>query len=259
MGRVRETLTRPVVAGALVVVVALVGVGLHWFQPWKLWQDDTVQEALPEATASEPVGRSAGEPVTPEGPPPSEPVEPVTVAGGELISHEHSTSGTVKLLRLSDGSHILRLENLDTGNGPDLRVWLTDAPVKAGRAGWFVFDDGAYESLGKLKGNKGPTTIRCPPASTRLPSPASASGATDSTCPSVLPSWSAPDGRPARRFSGSWPKAPGRYELGTAAPHPRTNRSPASRSLSCSLPKTSAERPPGQPFGSSSSGSPGSA
>ncbi|NEE55947.1 electron transporter, partial [Streptomyces sp. SID8455] len=47
MGRVRGTLTRPVVAGALVVAVALVGVGLYWFQPWKLWQDDTVQEALP--------------------------------------------------------------------------------------------------------------------------------------------------------------------------------------------------------------------
>ncbi|MFW3463166.1 DM13 domain-containing protein [Streptomyces sp. 058-1L] len=155
MGRVRGTLTRPVVAGALVVAVALVGVGLYWFQPWKLWQDDTVREALPEATASEPVGRSGSEPVTPEGEPPSGPVEPVTVAVAELISHEHSTSGTVKLLRLSDGSHIVRLENLDTSNGPDLRVWLTDAPVKEGRAGWFVFDDGAYESLGKLKGNKG--------------------------------------------------------------------------------------------------------
>lgn len=39
--------------------------------------------------------------------------------------------------------------------GPDLRVWLTDAPVKEGEAGRHVFDDGAYVGLGKLKGNKG--------------------------------------------------------------------------------------------------------
>ncbi|MGW3944363.1 DM13 domain-containing protein, partial [Streptomyces phaeochromogenes] len=48
------------------------------------------------------------------------------------ISHEHTTSGTVKLVRLTDGSHVVRLESLDTSNGPDLRVWLTDAPVKPG-------------------------------------------------------------------------------------------------------------------------------
>ncbi len=79
----------------------------------------------------------------------------MTPAGGELISHEHATSGHVKLVRHADGSHVVRLEDLDTSNGPDLRVWLTDAPVGEGRTGWHVFDDGAYVSLGKLKGNKG--------------------------------------------------------------------------------------------------------
>ncbi|MGW3727104.1 DM13 domain-containing protein, partial [Streptomyces sp. NPDC000851] len=132
---------------ALVPAVALVGVGLYWFQPWKLWQDETVQEALPAAT-----GTPAPAPSTSASP---EPAGPVTVARGELISHEHATSGTVTLLRLADGSHVLRLEDLDTSNGPDLRVWLTDAPVKEGQAGWHVFDDGAYESLGRLKGNRG--------------------------------------------------------------------------------------------------------
>jgi hypothetical protein len=87
---------------------------------------------------------------------------PRTLAGGELISHEHETSGTVKLVRLADGSHVVRLENLDTSNGPDLRVWLTDAPVKQGTAGWRVFDDGEYVSLGKLKGNKGSQNYTVP-------------------------------------------------------------------------------------------------
>ncbi len=90
------------------------------------------------------------------------PAAPVTVARGTLISHEHSTTGAAELIRLPDGSHTLRLANLDTSNGPDLRVWLTDAPVKEGVAGWRVFDDGKYVSLGKLKGNKGDQNYRVP-------------------------------------------------------------------------------------------------
>ncbi|MFC8197883.1 DM13 domain-containing protein [Streptomyces sp. NPDC060006] len=149
MGRVRKTAGRPLIIWVLAVAVVGVGFGLYWFQPWKLWQDRTVEEALPGAV------KTSAPPVT--GPSTSStPVPaPKTLAGGGLISHEHATSGMVKLVRLADGSHVVRLENLDTSNGPDLRVWLTDSPVKQGRAGWHVFDDGAYVSLGKLKGNKG--------------------------------------------------------------------------------------------------------
>ncbi|WP_031481774.1 DM13 domain-containing protein [Streptomyces bicolor] len=148
MGRVRRVLGRPLGIGVLVLVVVAGGFGLYWFQPWKLWQDQTVEEALPGV-------------VEPSDAPSSAPA-PKTVAGGELISHEHTTSGTVKLVRLADGSHVLRLEQLDTSNGPDLRVWLTDAPVKEGRDGWRVFDDGEHVSLGKLKGNKGSQNYAVP-------------------------------------------------------------------------------------------------
>jgi hypothetical protein len=157
MGRVRRVLSGPWGIGVLVVAVAGVGFGLYWFQPWKLWQDETVDEALPG------VVEAAGPPeVTPSASPSSSASGPRTLAGGELISHEHATSGTVKLVRLADGSHVVRLENLDTSNGPDLRVWLTDAPVKEGQAGWHVFDDGEYVSLGKLKGNKGSQNYAVP-------------------------------------------------------------------------------------------------
>ncbi|MEV4786217.1 DM13 domain-containing protein [Streptomyces tuirus] len=158
MGRGRKSRGRSWVIGVLVVAVAGVGLGLYWFQPWKLWQDETVQEALPgavpPASTAPPAGSSSASP--------SAAPQPRTLAGGELISHEHTTSGKVKLVRLSDGSHVVRLEDLDTSNGPDLRVWLTDAPVKEGRAGWHVFDDGAYVSLGKLKGNKGSQNYAVP-------------------------------------------------------------------------------------------------
>ncbi|MDV5143912.1 DM13 domain-containing protein [Streptomyces sp. SBC-4] len=139
-----------------------------WFKPWALWVDETVHEALPfapatataTATASASGGGSGS--ATATATEPAAPAGPTIVAQGTFISHEHTTSGTVKLIRLSDGSHTVRLENLDTSNGPDLRVWLTDAPVKEGTAGWRVFDDGAHVSLGKLKGNKGDQNYAVP-------------------------------------------------------------------------------------------------
>ncbi|MFG2875685.1 DM13 domain-containing protein [Streptomyces sp. NPDC048337] len=142
-----------IVIGSLIAAAVVLGAGLYWFQPWKLWQDETVREALPTTSAA------------PSAPGPASsaaPTGPQTVAQGTLISHEHTTTGTVKLVRLADGSHTLRLENLDTSSGPDLRVWLTDAPVKEGEAGWSVFDDGKYVSLGKLKGNKGDQNYEIP-------------------------------------------------------------------------------------------------
>ncbi|MFI5726907.1 DM13 domain-containing protein [Streptomyces cyaneofuscatus] len=149
-------------AGLSVAVVAVAVFGLVWFKPWTLWVDETVREELPSAAAT-----WTTTPATPQGAPTtstpsSGPAGPQTLASGDLISHEHTTTGSVKLVRLEDGTHTLRIEGLDTSNGPDLRVWLTDAPVKAGKAGWHVFDDGEYVSLGKLKGNKGDQNYALP-------------------------------------------------------------------------------------------------
>jgi len=153
-------------AGAVVVVAALVT-----FQPWKLVVDEVVDEALPVAarspgpsgTPSSP-GTASGTPVAgPTAAPPSatapsasaSPAEPRVLARGTLISHEHATSGTVVVLALADGRRVLRLQDLRTSNGPDVKVWLSDAPVRPGADGWRVFDDGRYADLGSLKGNVG--------------------------------------------------------------------------------------------------------
>jgi hypothetical protein len=77
------------------------------------------------------------------------------LARGTLISHEHTTSGTVLVLALADGRRVLRLQDLRTSNGPDVKVWLSDATVRPGADGWRVFDDGRYADLGSLKGNVG--------------------------------------------------------------------------------------------------------
>ncbi|OEJ40020.1 electron transporter [Streptomyces agglomeratus] len=162
----RRILGKPVVIASTLVGVFMACVGLYWFQPWKLWVDDTVRDELPAAA---PATQPDAVPDAPSGtanpsdkPRSSAPPTLLTLASGSLISHEHSTSGTAEIIRLPDGSRTLRLENLDTSNGPDLRVWLTDAPVKEGKDGWHVFDDGKYVSLGKLKGNKGDQNYALP-------------------------------------------------------------------------------------------------
>ena len=135
------------------VAVAVLAAGLAWFQPWKLWVDHRVDEALPAvATAAVP------SPATTASGAPSLPASPSAarlLSRGELISHEHATHGTVSVVQQPDGQRVLAIAHLNTSNGPDLHVWLTDAPVRPGRDGWHVFDDGRHVSLGTLKGNVG--------------------------------------------------------------------------------------------------------
>ena len=183
---------RPVVIvpTAIVAVTALT-LALAAFQPWRLFIDVTVDEALPtvaveetvepssDASAQEAAGdtsqdasadsnaeeqsatdsaadstANSGDDASAEPSVEETPKRTVT-AEGTFISHEHSTAGKARIITLEDGSRVLRLEGLDTDNGPDLKVWLAAAPVIEGRDGWFVFDDDEYLSLGALKGNKG--------------------------------------------------------------------------------------------------------
>lgn len=142
-------------AGAVVLAAAA-----FVFEPWALWQDKTVDEALPVAPSVPTQPAATGAESTATAAP--EPTEPSELARGELISHEHATSGQVVVLELADGSRVLRLENLDTSSGPDVEVWITDAPVREGSDGWGVFDDGQYVELGDLKGNHGNQNYELP-------------------------------------------------------------------------------------------------
>ena len=161
---------------SLVSVPVIVSAGTY-FQPWKLFTDTRVEEALPQLTETtvalkdeitdkddEKVAKneeslSSGKSATD----PTEVIDPPEVlAEGNFITHEHATTGSVKILKYSDGSRILRIENLKTSNGPKLEVWLTDAPVIEGLDGWRVFDDGRYINLGALKGNIGSQNYSIP-------------------------------------------------------------------------------------------------
>ncbi|GAB4106222.1 DM13 domain-containing protein [Micromonospora taraxaci] len=150
----RSPLARAGLAAAVVVAI----VALYWFQPWKLFTDTYVDDALPPA---EPTPVTSAPSSTPAAATPS-PVASATapaadqvLAAGEFVTHEHDTTGSAEIRRLANGRHQLVIRDLNTSNGPDLRVWLTDQPVIRGTAGWKVFDDGKWVELARLKGNKG--------------------------------------------------------------------------------------------------------
>ncbi|WP_346927518.1 DM13 domain-containing protein [uncultured Arthrobacter sp.] len=143
------------IPAAVLLAAMAIAVVLYLFQPWRIFTSSTVSEDVPTVLpqTSQPAGPS-DEPTPPA---------PRELATGQLISHEHSSSGAVKIIELPDGSRILRFEGLDTSDGPDLRVWLSDAPVIEGPAGWYLFDDGAHLDLGALKANKGDQNYEIPP------------------------------------------------------------------------------------------------
>lgn len=119
---------------AALPVVVVAAVVLVWFQPQKLWIDETAREALP------PTG------------------QPDELIRGEFVSLDHTTTGVARLLELADGSRVLRLEGLDTSNGPDLFVYLSPNPPDG--------DEGAFEdspvNLGRLRANKGDQNYEVP-------------------------------------------------------------------------------------------------
>lgn len=142
------------------VLTAAGAVALVLFQPWKLVVDMVVDEPLPQAA---PAATGSAEPGS-EPPRRESAAGPTEIAAGRFVSHEHGTSGRAVVLKLADGSRMLRLEQLDTSNGPDLRVWLSKAPVIEGTDGWFVFDDHESVDLGELKGNVGNQNYAIPPS-----------------------------------------------------------------------------------------------
>ena len=70
---------------------------------------------------------------------------------GSIQDVAHHGSGAAKIIDLGgDQGKIVRLQDLDVSNGPDLRVLLSKSSVVRSSA-----DLGDYVELGKLKGNKG--------------------------------------------------------------------------------------------------------
>ncbi|MDP9864228.1 MULTISPECIES: DM13 domain-containing protein [Streptosporangium] len=169
--RIGKLLRHPATWVVMTLGAVAFGVALYLFQPWRLFTTVEVDEAVPVAAAPRtaapetavPPGTSPQATATPSPGGPGQAAErPETLATGTFVAHEHSTEGRARVLELADGSRVLRIEDLDTSDGPDLRVWLSDQPVKEGRAGWFNLDDGEHLELGELKGNRGNANYAIP-------------------------------------------------------------------------------------------------
>jgi hypothetical protein len=129
-----------VIGGTLVLVLALASCSTV--------STETVNDQVPAA------GRANNPPVN------NPPVnnlptgEPVTLSSGNLfeITSGHPTSGTAKLIKLVDGTFIVRLENLQTVGGPDVHVWASEGTnlTNSGTVG-----ASAYTDLGKIKSTNG--------------------------------------------------------------------------------------------------------
>ena len=143
--------------GGGVIALAVLAVAAYLFQPWALFTNTAVNESLPQTLPQPTATPSAATPPTTS--PTITPASPQTLGSGTFRSYEHSTSGTAKLIKLADGRLFVRLEDFNTSNGPDVKVWLTAAAVdRADKS-----RDSAYVDLGDLKANNGNQNYEVPP------------------------------------------------------------------------------------------------
>jgi hypothetical protein len=127
----RRNVVIAAVGGAIVVAV-----GLVWFQPQKLFIDTSVNEAAPMQSLNDKMSDGMSDDAM---------MKERRALEGTFTSLAHPTMGTATVKTLDDGSRVLRLEDFETSNGPDVVVYLsTGKPY-----GKDVVD------LGSLKGNIG--------------------------------------------------------------------------------------------------------
>ena len=159
-------------AGAIVGVALLIFIFV-WFEPHKAFIDERVDEVVPRAETV--IQEDAAPTTSPDSSAGTTPLPvdetsvvvttlvppvayPVLLSQSVLIDVAHGGSGTVLVLELEEGSRVLRFEDLDVLNGPDLVVILSDRSL----SGADDYTDGQYLILGELKGNLGNQNYQIP-------------------------------------------------------------------------------------------------
>lgn len=155
----------------IAAIIVIPGLALAWWLGSPLFIDKTVDEEFPALMNA----------VVPEGmemvqaqstmeaamDAPTEVEEEMMEAMGAMLAPEavktgqfrdgdsfHKGSGDAAIWNLGTDGFVLRFEDFNVINGPDLRVLLTTHPDPMGR-GDVHADDVTYVELGKLKGNIG--------------------------------------------------------------------------------------------------------
>jgi hypothetical protein len=118
---------------------------LTYFAPQDLLIQTSVNEPVPTATVGSMTVEVGGRIAR------SSPTALLVVARGEFSSGEHTTTGQAQLLVLGDGRRFVRLTDLVTSNGPEVRIWLSAAPNHSSDA----VADARHLDVGGLKANHG--------------------------------------------------------------------------------------------------------
>lgn len=163
-----DFLKRPI--GRVIVVAGTVGVlAAAWYLGSPLFLDEEVDEAFPlaasaeipddmtiEEVEAEMEEAADAEPKVMDDDMP-ETGEPVAVLSGGFFGADaaHQGSGVATIYELADGSHVLRFEDFDVTNGPDLHVLLSTSADP-------LDDLAEYVDLGELKGNIGNQNYELP-------------------------------------------------------------------------------------------------
>ena len=159
------TRRRTIVAVALAVLIP-VG-AFAWWLGSPLFIDEEVNEEFPlsagalipdgmsQAEAEEAMETAAATEQTSDEAMTDTMAQATALAGGRFVDIDrlHQGSGAATIYQLADGTRVLRLENLDVTNGPDLRVLLANHAEPRSRDD--LESGSGYIELDGLKGNKG--------------------------------------------------------------------------------------------------------
>jgi Electron transfer DM13 len=157
-----------IIVGAVVAVPVL---AVAWWLGSPLFLDTEVDEEFPvsadavttddttEEEVEQELAEAAAEPDTAASDDMPDEGEPSLITSGQFVDFDnsHRGTGTATIYELDDGSNVLRFENFEVTNGPDLRVYLVPNgnPESSG-------DITGYVELGALKGNIGDQNYEIP-------------------------------------------------------------------------------------------------
>lgn len=163
----------PVLVRVLVLGVPFVVVNYWLLSPF--FVDDVVDDRFVTSIADAQAA-GGGQAPAPSTPPPSSaadpapttttaPAGPVLLGSGTFVGLAgHDGRGDAGIFRLPDGGVVLRFENFDIDNGPDLRLYLVPGTDRRSPTG-------DSHSFGKLRGNVGDQTYEVPAGFPVTPGP----------------------------------------------------------------------------------------
>lgn len=148
----------------LIIVPVVIGLGIYYSGVYTYFLENKISEEMPEIkieASAHPTASPGASPEVTSAPP----VLIKIIKQGNFINADffHKGSGQAKIFEYPDGRKILRFENFETINGPDLFVYLSVTDSPSGNLNSL----GDYLDLGRLKGNIGNQNYDLP-ANTKL-------------------------------------------------------------------------------------------